>query len=293
MICSFSPLMEQEYMAVLRDRLATHGFVDGRNLVIEAVSTWSRTEAEGAARELIAKQVDAIFVVTTPLTLGAQAATQSVPIVFAWVAEPMVMRIVKDDRRPGGNTTGVTDRYFELTAKRLELVRELLPAAKRVAVISALVDPVDTTLRVVRPTAERLGMELIHEVGSYHWEAGIEAATKAGAEALLFATSFSAFGLRTTAQRVIQSAMKHRIPAVYADRQSVELGGLVSYATSQTADLRRAADHLARVLKGEPPATLPVDETPDVELVLNLKTARAIGLNVPPSILSRASRVVD
>jgi len=292
-LCSFSPQMEQEYMAVFRDQLARHGFVDGQNLILEAASAWSRNQAESAARKLLADKVDAIFVVTTYLTLGAQAATQSVPIVFAWVAEPMAAGIVKDDRSPGGNTTGVTDRYFELTAKRLELVRELMPEAKRVAVISALVDPVEAALRLARPTAERLGMELIHEVGSYHWETGIEAATKAGAQALLFATPFSAFGLRSTAQRVVQLAMKHRIPAVCADREPVEMGGLVSYATSQTGDLRRAADCLARVLNGEPPATLPVEQAPDVELALNLKTARAIGLRVPPSIIARANRLIE
>ena len=279
-------------MAVLRERLATHGFIDGRNLFIEATSAWSRNQAERAARELIASKVDAIFVFTTPLTLGAQLATQSVPIVFAWVAEPMVTGIVKDHRRPGGNATGVTNRYFELTAKRLELVRELVPKAKRVAVISTPLDPVETALRLAQPTAERLGMELIHEVGAYHWQAGIEAATKAGAEALVFATPFSAFGLRTKAQQVVQLAMKLRIPAVYPDRESVELGGLVSYATSQAGDLRRAADYLARVLKGESPGTLPVDQTPDIELALNLKSARAIGLDVPPAIVARANQVI-
>lgn len=297
-ICSFSPLTGQEYLEALRERLAVHGFVDGRNLAIEPRFSGAycdaRDSAQGYARELIAKGADAIFVVTTNLTLGVQAATRSVPIVFAWVADPVAAGIVEDLPIPGGNATGVTNRYFELIGEQLVLLHELIPAAHRVAVLGWDFDPaVETALRLARPAAGQLGIELIRQPTLYGWGPGVQAAAKCGAQALLVVTSFRTLQMRDQSQVIVDEAMKQRIPVVYRDREAVELGGLMSYATSPAEDLRRGADVLARVLRGESTRALPVDQASKFELVVNLAAARAIGLNVPPSLLARADRVIE
>jgi putative ABC transport system substrate-binding protein len=291
----FSPLSGQPYVAALRERLATHGFVDGRNLAIEPRFPFTnRFLAADQVREMIAQKADAIFALTTVLTQGAQAATRSVPIVFAWVADPVVSGILKEYRKPGGNTTGVTNRFFELTGKRMELVRELLAAAKRVVVLSGIIDEtLQTALRLAQPTVERLGLELIRLQAGFDWPGAVQTASRSGADAVLIMSPFSLFGLASEAQQVVRQAMELRIPTIYSDAEPVEMGGLVSYATNPVEDLRRGAEYLARVLKGESPATLPVDQASRLELVLNLKTARALGLTIPQSIAVRADRVIE
>jgi len=294
-VCSFSPLTGQRYLAVLRERLAMHGFVDGRNLIIEPkFSSSSRDHAQRSAGELIANKAAAIFVVTTTLTLGVQAATQTVPIVFAWVDDPVASGIVKDYDRPGGNATGVTNRYSELLVKRLELLRELVPTAKRVAVVAWTFHPtLENALRLAQPTAERLGIEIVRQAAPYGWASAVQLAIESGAQAMLVENALSLHWVQDHTRLLVHEALTRRIPVVHMDHEAVDLGGLISYATSPAENLRRAADVLARVLNGDSPATLPVDQTSNFEMALNLKTARALGLNVPPAILARANRVVE
>ncbi|HEU0201615.1 MAG TPA: ABC transporter substrate binding protein, partial [Burkholderiaceae bacterium] len=203
-----------------------------------------------------------------------------------------------DYRRPGGNATGVTNRYFELTVKRVELVRECMPAARRVALLPAkLSETGDTTFeiatRLAREAAARLGLELMSQDVLRGWTDGLRAAVEKGAQAAIVAVPFGPYGMRDRQREVIQQAIERQIPVVFSDRESVEAGGLMSYATNAIEDVRRGADYLARVLKGESPSTLPVDQAAVFELAVNVEAARRIGLSVPQSVLLRADRVVD
>jgi ABC-type uncharacterized transport system substrate-binding protein len=291
-LCPFRVDNGKAYLAVLRETLAANGFVDGRNLTIEArAAYWDRLRGEQEARELIARKVDVIFSLTTILTWGAQSATRDVPIVFAWVGDPAVSGIVRNYARPDGNTTGVTNRFFQLWDKRLELLRDLLPEAKRVAVLAGIFDDaLKTALRLTEPVVKRLGFELVLKESRGDW---IGAMKTMPAEAVFVATPFAQFGLRDAAQQVVRQASELRLPTVYSDPESVELGGLMSFVTNPTEGVRRGAEYVARVLKGIEPGELPVDQASRFELLVNLEAARAIGLAIPQSILLRADRVIE
>ncbi len=294
-IVPFSAMGGHAFLLALRERLASHGFVEGRNLTLEIRDAgWERSVAEEKARELIAGQPDALFTLSTIIAQGAVAATRSVPVVFAWVGDPVRSKIVKALRAPDGNATGVSNHFFELTSKRFELTRELVPGAKRVAVVAGNFDEtLQLAMKIAGPTAERLGLEVVQHSALGNWPGAIQEVSRLGADVALVTTPFSQFGAETFARQTVQEALKQRLPVVYSDVDSVSLGGLASYATNPTEDIRRGADYLARVLKGESPATLPVDQLAKFELALNLKTARAIGFTIPQSILLRADRVIE
>jgi putative ABC transport system substrate-binding protein len=285
-----------DYLPVLRERLSQHGFVEGRNLTIEArFPALGMGPAAEAARELLALNADALLTCTTGVTKGAQAATSTVPIVFAWVADPVLSGIVASFARPGGNTTGVTNRFIELTNKRLELLRQLLPGARKIAMLAGYFDIVLHSYRdTAQKTAKRLGFELVwREAGGTGWSDAIRASAASGIDAALMLIPFGVFGMRQTAEEAVISAARHRFPVIYADVESVDLGGLISYATNLRADLGRAADLVAKVLRGAKPRDLPVDQAARFELAVNLSAARAIGLKIPHSILIRADRVIE
>jgi len=283
----------QRYRAALVERLATHGFVEGRNLEIDARgSTGVFHEDREVAREFAAAKRDAIFACETRATQAAQAATKAIPIVFAWVAEPVGSGIVKSYASPGGNITGVTNRFGELFVKRLELLRELLPKAKRVAVLHYAADSLyrDVVAPSLRKAATQLDVELV-EIGQAQWAAAIESAAKDGVEAVLPADTF--VGTRISGEQVVETTNRLRLPTVFANSNMVEAGGLVSIGTNLENDIRRAGDLLARVLAGAKAGRQPVDLATQFELVLNLKTARNIGLAVSQSVYLRAHRVIE
>lgn len=292
----FTGLAAGPYLSVLRDHMAKHGFVEGRNLTLDVRSAdvGSRSAAD-AAGEIVALKPDAMIAFSTQPAAGALTASATVPIIFAWVADPVRTGLVKDLAKPGGNVTGVTNRYFELGVKRVELLRELLPSAKRVAAIAGYFDPLleSVGMPLVQSAADRAGFELVRIQAGGVWESVVPAAVQARVQAALVMTPFAVFGLLTTAGHVARSAMERRLPTVFSDLESVDLGGLMAYATNLSEDVRRAADLLARVLKGEKPAALPVDQASRFELGINLRTARAIGLAVPRSLLVRADRVIE
>lgn len=293
-ISPFSALTDAN-QAALREQLAKHGFAQGRNLTIHMRHADAGREPAGAvARELVALKPDAILVLTSQMAAGAMAATASIPIVFAWVADPVRTGLVKDLARPGGNITGATNRFFELAAKRVELLRELLPRAKRIAAVAGYFDAIlEIAMQSAQTAADRLQFEVIRVSGGMHWERVMPAAAEARVQAAMVMTPFSVFGMTSSAAAVVRGAMEQRLPAVYSDVESVQLGGLLSYATSLSDDIRRGADLLARILKGESPAALPVDQAARFELGLNLRTARALALTIPQSILARADRVIE
>lgn len=282
------------HMSALREQLAKHGFVEGQNLSIDIqIPEFGARPAAVAVRELIDRKPDAMLVLGTQLAQAAVAATDAIPMVFAWVGDPLASGILKDLARPDRNVTGVTSRFFELAAKRVELVRELLPTARRLAMASNYFDStLETAMQYAQRAAEQLGIELVRvEVGG-SWSNGIQASMKTGAQAVLVMTPFAFFGMQLAAEEVVRDSLEHRFPAVFSNVETVDMGGLISYATRLTDDLRRGAALLARLLRGEKPRDLPVDQAARFELAINLKTARAIGLTIPPSLLVRADRVV-
>jgi putative ABC transport system substrate-binding protein len=288
------PRMER-YRAALVERLAGHGFVEGRNLEIDARgASGNFSDDREYVRRMVAAGADAILAFSTRATEAAIAASKSVPIVFVWVPDPVVAGIVKSYARPGGNTSGVSNRLGELLHKRLELARELLPRAKRVAVVGvSFTDEFAALAPELRKTAARLGIDLLEFVTADRigWDATINSARGFGAEVLVPFASFA--DSPVTGELIVEAANRQRIPVIFADAEMVERGGLISWGTSLVDDVRRAADLLARVLKGTKPADLPVDQASRFEMVVNLKTAKAIGLAVPRSVLLRADRVIE
>jgi len=285
------------YRAALKERLATHGFAEGRNLSIDARSAYGSFDFDRKrVAEQLAAKPDAIFAMTTRVTQAALAETRSVPIVFAWVPDPVVSGIVKDYARPGGNATGVSNRFFEVALKRLEFLRELLPAAKRIALTGPMIFPeLDAAVPRLREASQRLGFEP-KWVNTGAWGvqvSAIEDAIQQGAQAVLPLLVYSALGQRITGEQVVRLTVEQRIPAIFAESELVDAGGLMSYGTNLLEDVRRAADMLAKVLRGAKPAELPVDHASRFELAVNLKTARSIGVTIPPSILLRADRVIE
>jgi len=279
-------------LSAIREHLAAQGFVEGRNLALDV--RYARTDVD-AARDLVALKPDAILAVAAAAAQAAQVETKSVPIVFAWVPDPVLSGLVKDYARPGGNITGVTNRYYELAVKRLELLRDLLPAAKRVAVAGGLFDPASqTALRFARQAAQRLGFELIvRSRTDWDWMNDVQAAAAAGAQAMFVLNSYAIRGDRFEAANGIRAAAQARMPAVFADTETVEMGALMSYATNLNDDLKRAIDLMVQVLKGRRPSEIPVEQASRFELAVNLKTAKALGLKIPQSILLRADRVIE
>ena len=279
-------------MPVIRERFAALGLVEGRNLEIDV--RYARTNPD-AAQDLLAKKPDAIFAATDDAVRAAQVATKSTPIVFVWVADPVLSGFVQAYGRPGGSTTGVANRYYELTAKRLELICELLPGVQRVGMVGRLHDPVGKeALRSAQEAAKRLKIELVFPANvAWDWTNTTERLTAAGAQAVCISASYAMLGDRGIAENAVRAVAQARIPAIFAETETVEMGGLISYATGRNDELRRAVDLLVRILRGDKPAGVPVEQVARFELAVNLKTARALGVKVPQSILVRADRVIE
>jgi putative ABC transport system substrate-binding protein len=279
-----------DHLPVIRERLAALGFAEGRNLEIDV--RYARTNPD-AAQELLARKPDALLAVTDDVVRAAQAAAKSTPIVFAWVADPVLSGFVKTYGRPGGNTTGVTNRYYELTVKRLELLHELLPGVRRVGMTGRLHDAVgETAVRAAQEAAKRLNIELI-VMSSFGGLEVVSRLVAAGVQADCNSANFAMVGDRYSAEIAVRARAQARIPAVFAETETVELGGLMSYGTSLHDELRRAVGLLAKVLRGDKPSDIPVEQAARFELAVNLKTARALGLKVPQSVLLRADRVIE
>ena len=282
----------ERYRAALVERLASHGFVESRNLQIDARgSAGIFHEDRDTARAMLAAKADALFTFANRPTQAALSATKSVPVVFTWVGDPIAAAIVKNYARPGGNATGVTTRFGELLVKRAELVRDLLPRSRRIAVLFWKSDEAFPALApALRNVAAQLGIELL-EIDISSWDTALDHAVKSGAEAVLPFWQFGASPV--SADVVIQHANRLRVPVVFAEAEPVDRGGLISWGTNLVDDVRRGADMLARVLKGAKPADLPVDQAARFELVVNLKTAKAIGLSISQTVLLRADRVIE
>lgn len=291
-------LAMRRYLDALRERLAQHGFVEGRNLrITSGVAYDSPSESFEAARTLLATAPDALFTFGATQTQAAQRLKSSTPIVFTFVGDPVAYGLVKEFRRPGGNTTGASMQELEIALKRLELLREVLPRAKRVGLVGHLLKSshVFAYLAIFRAAAAKLGFELLEEPGveSRGIVPAMERAAGRGAEAFYIFQTLAIAGFRFGGEDVIKFANQRRIPAIFQESELVEMGGLLSYGPRLVDEVRRSADLLVRVLKGAKVGELAVDQTSRFELAVNLKTARAIGLTSLQSVMLRADRVIE
>jgi len=282
-------------VAALHQALKEGGFFEGQNIAIEFRWAEDRYERLPAlAAELVGQRVAVIFAAGGNVSaVAAKAATSTIPIVFPAVADPVGGGLVVSLNRPGGNVTGMAALSAELDAKRMELLREFLPGAK---VIGALLNPnrpnPAVQLKGVQVAAQAVGWQLV--VLNVATERDIETAFSAlvqqRADALLVtADPF----LTRRSEQIAALAARHAIPTVYPWRDSVPIGGLISYSTSLSDAYRHAVLYVVRILKGEKPADLPVLQPTKFELVINLKTAKALGLTVPPTLLARADEVIE
>jgi len=275
------------FVAAFRQGLKEAGFIEGQNVAIEF---HSGRGSPPLVADLLRRQV-ALIVGNTPSALAAKAATTTVPIVFATGFDPVRNGLVTNLNRPGGNVTGVSFMSVELAAKQLAFLRELRPGAARIAV---LVDPKFPTterfLSEVRVAASAVGQQLIVLDGSSARE--IETAfvtlVQRGAGALHVGG-----GMLSQRERIIALAARHGIPAIYVLREYVTAGGLMSYGTSMSDAYRQAGIYAGRILKGEKPGDLPVMLPTKFELVINVKTAKALGLEIPERLLALADEVIE
>jgi putative ABC transport system substrate-binding protein len=290
---SRGPGEDAHLLAAFRQGLKEVGFTEGQNVVIEyrfAQNQYDRLPA--LAADLVRRQM-AVIAVNTPAAQAAKAATSTIPIVFATNDDPVEMKLVSSLNRPGGNLTGVTTLAVELGQKRLELLHELVPAA---AIIALLVNPTN-------PTAETQSRDLQTAAATLGLRAYVLHASAEGDFDMVFATLVQ---LRVGAlvigpdpfftsriDRIAALALRYAMPAIFQYRQFTQAGGLMSYGSSITDSYRVAGAYTGRILKGEKPADLPVQQATRVELIINMKTARALGLTFPITLLGRADEVIE
>jgi putative ABC transport system substrate-binding protein len=279
-------------VTAFRQGLKEAGFVEGQNVAIEIRSSENQSRLPLLVTDLLGRQV-AVIVANTPSALAAKAATTTVPIVFVTGGDPIRDGLVASLNRPGGNVTGVSFMSVELTAKQLGLLRELRPGTARIAV---LVDPkwplTKPFVSELRAAALAVGQELIIlDVSSNREiETAFTTLVQRGAGALMWGPGA---GLLRYRERVVALAAQHRIPAMYLFRDHVAAGGLMSYGTSVNEANRQAGIYAGRILKGEKPGDLPVMLPTKFELVINAKTAKALGLEIPDRLLALADEVIE
>ena len=281
-----------------RQGLRDLGYVEGRNVVVEYRSAEGKIERLPAlAAELVALKVDVIFAIGgTPGALAAKQATGTIPIVFIGVGDPVTSGLVTSLARPGGNVTGLSNLDAELIGKRLELLKQAVPGVSRVAVLwqpGALEEHTEKDrLKRAEVAARALGVRLqfVEARGPTDFDRAFSDMTRARASALTVLPSFMFF---TERRRLADLAAKNRLPAVYPWRESVEVGGLMSYGANLADLFRRAAIYVDRILKGTQHGDLPVEQPTKYEFVINLKAATALGLTIPQSVLARADHVIE
>jgi ABC-type uncharacterized transport system substrate-binding protein len=291
-----SPEPNRENLTAFRRGLAETGYIEQKNVAIEYRWAMNQNDRLAAlATELVRRQVSLIVVLeSTNGALAAKAATQTIPIIFMQGADPVQIGLVDSLNRPGGNATGIDLLLARVAAKRLELLRALVPAAKSIAYLRNPTNPVyaETESKEVGAAASELDVRLLIENASRasEIETAFEDLVRQRADALL--VSSDGFFLTHPAQ-IVALAAQHAVPAIYGWRQAMAAGGLMSYGTNIIDAWRQAGVYAGRVLKGERPAELPVQQVTKVELIINLKVAKALGLTFPMSILGRADEVIE
>ncbi|HUO65666.1 MAG TPA: ABC transporter substrate-binding protein [Terriglobales bacterium] len=286
--------LEANLVGPFREGLRDLGYVEGRNILIEY--RWAEGKYErfpALVTELAALKVDVIVTAGTPAALAAKKTAPSIPLVMVAVGDPVGVGLVADLGRPGGNATGLSSIAPELEGKRLELLREVVPKVSHIAVLWNPDNPFHAgSLKETRAAAQVLGIKLqfLGVRVSEDLPAAFASIVKERPGALLVLADRVFLHNRA---RIVDFEAKQRLPGVYAYRELVEAGGLMSFGPSYAGMHRRAAYYVDKILKGSKPADLPVEQPTRFELMINLKTAKALGLSIPPSLLSRADEVVQ
>jgi putative tryptophan/tyrosine transport system substrate-binding protein len=276
-----------------RQGLNKLGYVESKNIAIEyRFADGSSERLSEDAADLVRLKVDVIITRAIPGAVAAKKATASIPIVFVGVADAVGAGLVGSLARPGGNVTGLTSLAPELSGKRLELLKETAPKASRIAVLrnpSNRGDPI--IWNETQAAAQTLGLQLqsLDARNSTELESAFETAVKLGIHALLAVPDPF---LQSHRKQIVDFAAKSRLPAIYTDPEYVEDGGLMSYAANPLEFYTRAASFVDRILKGEKPGDIPIEQPTKFDFVINLKTAKQIGLTIPPNVLARADRVI-
>jgi putative ABC transport system substrate-binding protein len=281
-----------EYVAAFRRGLATGGYVEGQNVTIEY--RWAEGQYDRLpelAADLVRRRVSVIAALATAAALAAKAATATIPIAFGVAGDPVKLGLVASLNQPGGNATGFNFFSIELVAKRMQLLRELVPAARRIALLTNPTDPLnESVLRDVEAAA--IGQQvLVFEAATGRGiDAAFESLAREKAE-VLFVAGGALFAARRIQLAVL--AARYAVPAIYSLRENVDAGGLMSYGTNYADMCRQVGLYAANILKGAKPMDLPVMQASKFELVINLNTARALGLDVPSMLLARADEVIE
>ena len=282
------------FMAAFRQGLSEAGYVEGQNLAIEyrwAEGHYDRLPA--LAADLVGRKVDLIMASSPPSALAAKSATSTIPIVFRGGTDPVGTGLVASLARPGGNLTGVSFIADELTAKRLELLSEMVP---RVGVIALLMNPNNATAeRVIRDVQEAartkgLQLHILKASSESEIDTAFASLVQLHAGALVVGADPFLSGRR---EQLVALASRRAVPSIYAWREFAASGGLISYGPSLTSAFRLVGHYAGKVLKGAKPADLPVQQPTTLELVINLKTAKALGIEVPPTLLAQVDEVIE
>ena len=279
----------QKFLEAMREL----NYVEGRNLIVRrAFADGKADRMRGLVADLVQAKVDAIVTTSTLETLAAKRATSTIPIVMTVVPDPVEQGLVASLARPGGNITGLTSVVPGISQKYVELLREAVPLASRFAVVGVPNSPFPEIRRELQTAARHFGITVsfIEIKDPDDFDPALARAKKDGAGGII-----AALGAFTYAHRVklVQLALKHRLPGIYWARDYVEAGGLMSYGASFDDVGRRAAYFVDRILKGAKPADLPVEQPTKFELVINLRTAKALGLTIPQILLVRADQVIE
>jgi putative ABC transport system substrate-binding protein len=289
-----SAALNSANLDALRQGLHEFGYIEGQNLLIEYRSADGRNERfPTLATELVHLNVDLILTRGTPAALAAKNATTTIPIVLSGLGDPVANGVVANLAHPGANVTGLSASTTELQAKRLELLTELVPRVARIAFLTNLGNPneqfnweqTETAARVLGIRSQLIDVRKPEDIGS-----AFDDASEQHVDALVVAVDGLLLNNR---QLVVDLAAKHRLPAVYASREFINIGGLASYAPNISDLYHRAATYVDKILKGAKPADLPVELPTKFEMLINLKTAKALGLTVPGTLLARADEVIE
>jgi putative tryptophan/tyrosine transport system substrate-binding protein len=277
-----------------RQGLRELGYVEGRNFMIEYRSADGRRERfPELATELVRLKVDVILTRGTPAVMAAKNATGMIPVVMAASGDPLLSGVVAGLARPGGNVTGLSAIVVEVTGKRLQLLREVVPGVSRIASLLDMGNPNNALQwKETEIVAQSLGVQpqLLDVRKPGDFGGAFDAAIRQRAGAMVVGIDALT---QANHRLIIDLAAKHRLPAIYATREFVDAGGLVAYGVSYPHLYHRAATYVDKILKGAKPADLPVEQPTKFEFAINLKTAKALGLTIPPSVLARADQVIE
>jgi putative ABC transport system substrate-binding protein len=287
------PVATRDFIDAFRQGLRDLGYIEGKNIIVEY--RWAEGKSDRLpklAAELVGLKVDVIFAAATPSVTAVRNATTTTPIVFEMLADPVSAGFVNSLAKPGANLTGIAGLGPELSGKRLELLKDIVPRLTSVAILA---NPANPNFRSVikesetAATALKLRLQVTQVREPSGLKIAFETIIKERAEALSVVPDPMLNAQRKT---IVNSAARNRLPTVYGTSGVVETGGLIAYSPSQKEMWRRAAVYVDKILKGAKPADLPVEQPTKFELVINLTTAKQIGLMIPPNVLARADRVI-